>query len=140
MRHIFVPLGIDFVLGLRPLAAANLPRPRRLTFGPKRSEPELLPFDLVFPDPDGSSFNPENVGKRFDRLVQKLDLPRIRFYDLRHTYATHARRSGMDNKVLSDRLGHASITTTINLYQHVLADMAQEAAQSVADFILGQHQ
>ena len=48
-----------------------------------------------------------------------------------------ARRDGMDIKVLSDRLGHASVVTTINLYQHVPADMAQEAAESVARFILG---
>ena len=43
----------------------------------------------------------------------------------------------MDIKVLSERLGHASIATTINLYQHVPADMAQQAAQDIADFILG---
>ena len=43
----------------------------------------------------------------------------------------------MDIKVLSDRLGHASVVTTINLHQHVPIDMAQQAAQSIADFILG---
>jgi integrase len=96
-----------------------------------------LDLDLVFPDPGGSAFNPENLSKRFYRRIEKAGLVRIRFHDLRHTYATLARRSGMDIKVLSDRLGHASIVTTINLYQHVPADMAEEAAQSVADFILG---
>jgi integrase len=104
----------------------------RLAFGSSYKD-----LDLVFPDPDGSAFNPENSSKRFSRRIEKVDLPRIRFHDIRHTYATLARRSGMDIKVLSDRLGHASIVTTINLYQHVPVDMTQEAAQSVADFILG---
>jgi integrase len=61
----------------------------------------------------------------------------IRFHDLRHTYATLARRSGMDIKDLSVRLGHENVATTMNPYQHIPVDMARESAQSVADYILG---
>jgi integrase len=98
---------------------------------------EYVDLDLVFPDPNGSMFNPENQSKRFRRRVTKLGLTKIRFHDLRHTYATLARRGGMDIKDLSVRLGHENVATTMNLYQHVPVDMARESAQSVADYILG---
>jgi integrase len=69
--------------------------------------------------------------------VTKLRLKEIRFHDLRHSDATLARRSGMDIKDLSVRLGHENVATTMNLYQHIPVDMARESAQSVADYILG---
>jgi integrase len=50
---------------------------------------------------------------------------------------TLARRSGMDIKDLSVRLGHENVATTMNLYQHIPVDMARESAQTVADYILG---
>ncbi len=84
-------------------------------------------------------FNPENQSKRFHRRVTKLRLREIRFHDLRHIYATLARRGGMDIKDLCVRLGHENVATTMNLYQHIPLDMAPESAQSVADYILGKH-
>jgi integrase len=94
-------------------------------------------LDLVFPDLKGTLFNPENQSKRFRQRVTRLGLKEIRFHDLRHTYATLARRSGMDIKDLSVRLGHENVATTMNLYQHIPVDMARESAQTVADYILG---
>ena len=96
-----------------------------------------MDLNLVFPDPKGTMFNPENQSKRFHRRVTKVGLPQIRFHDLRHTYATLARRGGMDIKDLSVRLGHENVATTMNLYQHIPLDMARESAQNVADYILG---
>jgi len=104
----------------------------RLAFGM-----DYVDLDLVFPDPKGTMFNPENQSKRFHRRVTKLGLPHIRFHDLRHTYATLARRGGMDIKALSVRLGHENVATTMNLYQHIPLDTARESAQNVADYILG---
>ncbi|HEU4528667.1 MAG TPA: site-specific integrase [Actinomycetota bacterium] len=71
----------------------------RLAFGGEYSD-----LDLVLPDPKGTMFNPEDQSKRVHRRVSKLGLKQIRFHDLRHTYATLARRSGMDIKDLSVRL------------------------------------
>jgi integrase len=104
----------------------------RLSFGS-----DYVDLDLVFPDPKGTMFNPENQSKRFHRRVTKLGLKEIRFHDLRHIYATLGRRSGMDIKDLSVRLGHENVATTMNLYQHIPVDMARESAQSVADYMLG---
>jgi integrase len=103
----------------------------RLAFGS-----EYVDLDLLFPDPGGKMFNPENQSKRFGRHIAKLRLPEIRFHDLRHTCATLARRGGMDIKDLSVRLGHENVATTMNLYQHIPVDMARESAQNSADYIL----
>ena len=82
-------------------------------------------------------FNPDNQSKRLHRRVTRLGLKEIRFYDLRHPYAKLARRSGMDIKALSGRLGHENVATTTNLYQHIPVDMCRESPQSVAEYILG---
>lgn len=97
---------------------------------------DYVDLDLVFQDLKGMLFNPESQSKRFRRRVTRLRLKEIRLHDLRHTYATLARRSGMDIKDLSVHLGHENVATTMNLYQHIPVDMARESAQSVADYIL----
>jgi integrase len=62
------------------------------------------------------------------RLLARADLPRVRFHDLRHTYATLALRDGVPVKVVSETLEHASITLTLDTYSHVLPDMQDDAA------------
>jgi integrase len=57
---------------------------------------------------------------------------RIRFHDLRHTHATHALQAGIHPKVVSERLGHASIGITLDTYSHALPSMQAEAAEAVA--------
>ena len=56
------------------------------------------------------------------------DLPRVRFHDLRHSHATQLLASGVHPKVASERLGHASIGITLDLYSHVTDTMQSEAA------------
>jgi integrase len=56
---------------------------------------------------------------------------------LRHSYATAALVAGIPGKVVSERLGHASIAVTLDTYSHVLPNMQEEAAEQVARLILG---
>jgi len=58
-------------------------------------------------------------------------------HHLRHTWATLALSAGIDVKLVSKRLGHASTTITWDAYQHVTRSMASDAAQVVADLIFG---
>lgn len=73
--------------------------------------------DLVFPNDLGSLLNPSNLR---NRSGVRADL---RFHDLRHTCATMLLRAGVNVKVVSEMLGHASITITLDTYSHVLPDM-----------------
>jgi integrase len=61
---------------------------------------------------------------------------RIRFHDLRHTHATHALRAGIHPKIVSERLGHSSISITLDVYSHALPSMQREAAEAVAALVV----
>jgi integrase len=65
--------------------------------------------------------NPDLYSQTFDRLVARLDVPRIRLHDLRHTHATLLIKDGEALKVVSERLGHANPAFTMATYQHVLS-------------------
>jgi integrase len=69
-------------------------------------------------------------------LLKRAGLPLIRFHDLRHTAATLLLLSGVHPKVVSEMLGHSSVTITLNLYSHVLPDM-QASATSAMERLLG---
>ncbi|MDQ3612185.1 MAG: site-specific integrase, partial [Actinomycetota bacterium] len=84
--------------------------------------------DLVFTREDGSPVHPNWLIRRFMRIARRTGLPPIRFHDLRHTYATLALQAGVSVKVVSTRLGHASIGITLDTYSHVLPDDDEEAA------------
>lgn len=92
---------------------------------------------LVFALPDGRPYHPERFSREFDRRVARHGLPRIRTHDLRHTWATLALQSGLDAKIVSERLGHASPVVTLTVYRHVTRPMASDAAERVAAIIFG---
>lgn len=103
----------------------------RLAAGPAWNADE----DYVFTDEVGVPVNPNSMSKRFDTIVRKSDLPRIRLHDLRHTYATVALKAGVHPKVVSERLGHATVGITLDLYSHVTPSIARDAADVVASKI-----
>ena len=84
--------------------------------------------DLVFPWPDGTPWRPSAFSVAFHRLVTKSGIEQARFHDLRHTHATQLLRAGVAPKVVSERLGHANIAITLDIYAHVLPEMQNEAA------------
>ena len=90
---------------------------------------------LVFVDPDGRRLHPDLFTQKFDRLVARAGLPRIRLHDLRHTHATLGLAAGVPVRVMSERLGHASPEFTMKQYQHVLPGMQAAAAQQIADLV-----
>lgn len=91
--------------------------------------------NLVCTRDTGASLNNSSFSHAFGDFIKKLDLPHIRFHDLRHTNATLMLLSGTAPKVASSRLGHSTISITMDLYSHVLKDMNRDAADKLDEVI-----
>jgi integrase len=89
----------------------------------------------VFCREDGRPIHPHLFSRWFDRHVRAAGLPRVRFHDLRHGHATLALEAGIHPKIVSERLGHASIAITLDTYSHVMAGVREEAAEKVAALV-----
>lgn len=90
---------------------------------------------FVFFNQYGHAFYPESPYLWFRGFLKKNKLRYIRFHDLRHTSATLLINQGVHAKIISERLGHANIATTMNIYGHVLAKADKEAANKFDQFI-----
>lgn len=71
------------------------------------------------------------VSKWFKRFIEKNNLKHMRFHDLRHTHATLLIANGIDMKTVSSRLGHSNISTTMNIYTHVLSENDKKASEVI---------
>lgn len=96
-----------------------------------------LEHGLVFPSLVGTATNADNFVKRsFKPLLRKAGLPKIRFHDLRHTFATLLLpRPEVPSKVVQEMLGHSSITMTLDTYSHVLPEMQGAAADAMQEML-----
>jgi len=99
---------------------------------------------LIFGDIEGGYLNPDRFSRRFTRALATCAsqpdapaLPTIRVHDLRHTHATLLLAAGVPVKVVSERLGHSTVTITMEIYQHVLPGMQAEAARRFAEIVGG---
>lgn len=77
---------------------------------------------------------------RVAQAIERLDLPRIRLHDLRHTHATLALKAGVHPKVVSERLGHAPVGITLDLYSHVVPALTRDAAEQIMSSTYGHEQ
>ncbi len=89
----------------------------------------------VFTIEDGTPVHPERIKTFFDRLVEQVGVPEVRFHDLRHTSATLGLAAGIHPKVVSERLGHASIAITLDRYSNVTPSMQSDAAEKLGAVI-----
>lgn len=94
--------------------------------------------DLVFANTHGGAHRSSNlVHQSYKPLMRKAGVPEIRFNDLRHTCATVLLLPGVNPKVVSEMLGHASIAITLDLYSHVLPDMQRQADTAMTSALWG---
>ncbi len=87
--------------------------------------------NLVFATIEGRVFAPNVVSRQFRELVKGTKVGAVRFHDLRHTAATLMLKAGIHPKIVSERLGHSTISITLDTYSHVLPDMQRDAAISL---------
>ena len=79
--------------------------------------------------------SPDSVLHMLHRVLKRAGLPKVRFHDLRHTFATLSLKRGVDVKTLSGALGHYSAGFTLNTYTHATAQMKQDAADAIGGVI-----
>ena len=89
---------------------------------------ELTEDDLVFSHADGTPRDPSTLTLAFRRLTRRLGLVGVRLHDLRHTMASLYLEQGVNPKTVAERLGHASVTITLDLYSHCLPGVQEAAA------------
>ena len=93
--------------------------------------------EWVFPSPTGGPMSPDSVLHMLHRVLKRAGLPKVRFHDLRHTFATLALQNGVDIKTVSGMLGHFSAGFTLDTYAHVTTSAKREAAKTMGSILSG---
>lgn len=123
-----VPMPDDAMILLKYLKEEQLFRRKRL--GNKWQD-----LDLVFTGWDGRMMCPDNVSHKFTDFMSKTNLPKIRFHDLRHSAASIMIAKNIHSKIVSSRLGHSNISTTMDIYGKVFDSVNREAADKMSGII-----
>lgn len=105
---------------------------RRLALGP-----DWIDDGLVFDRGDGRFLPLTTWQKAHARFTETAKIPAITFHQLRHTSATISLEAGQHPLIVSRRLGHRSIQTTLDVYSHISEDLARSAAESLDDALFG---
>lgn len=92
---------------------------------------------LVFTTSVGTPIDPRNVKRRLDPLLKDAGMPHFRVHDIRHFAASLMLAQGVPLKVVSDILGHSQISTTADLYTHVLPSLRKEAIDLMDSILTG---
>jgi len=93
-------------------------------------------LDLVFPNGAGQTINHNNmINRAFNPALENAEIERIRFHDLRHTYASLLIEQGENIKYIQSQLGHSSPSVTLNVYAHLMKPTNQEAANRLENTI-----
>lgn len=89
--------------------------------------------ELIFYDKNLNPIAPDVISKKFKLFLEENNLKHIRFHDLRHSHVTLLIDAKVPIKVISERVGHSNINTTLNIYSHALKEMDQEASDKISD-------
>jgi integrase len=87
--------------------------------------------DLVIAQDDGTPLSPDGLGIAFRRLITRVNVPRVRLHDLRHSAATLLLERGVNVKVIAEMLGHSSPNLTLSTYAHCVETMQRAAAEQM---------
>ena len=89
--------------------------------------------ELIFYDKNLEPIAPDVISKKFKYFLEVNNLKHIRFHDLRHSHVTMLIEAKVPIKVISERVGHSSVNTTLNIYSHALKEMDQEASEKISN-------
>jgi len=84
--------------------------------------------ELIFSDHEGKPLLPDTISHAWAKLIKRVGLEHIRLHDARHTHASLLLKQSVHPKIVQERLGHATISTTLDLYSHVSPGLQEAAA------------
>ena len=93
--------------------------------------PGYQDLGLVFASPLGTPIDPSHLRRLWKRIAAECDLPAMRLHDLRHAHASLMLLSGVNPKIVSERLGHSTVGITLDTYSSVLPNLQQQAADDL---------
>lgn len=103
---------------------------------PELKEKDLIKDDdLVFSRFDGTPLLPDTISHAWAKLVKRCKLKNIRLHDARHTMATLMFKNGVHPKIVQERLGHSSITLTLDTYSHIVPGLQAAAAEGLDNIL-----
>ncbi|MDO5152097.1 MAG: site-specific integrase [Eubacteriales bacterium] len=113
---------------------------RAVTISPQavevlKAQKEKTDDEYVFPSPNGGPISPDSVNNMLHRVLDRAGIPRVRFHDMRHTFATLTLQNGVDIKTVSGMLGHFSAGFTLDTYAHVTTAAQKDAAQAMGNVL-----
>ncbi len=97
--------------------------------------PPLSGNDLVFSHFDGKPYLPNSITHTWIKLIRHNGFSGIRLHDARHSHASILLKQGVHPKIVQERLGHATIATTLDLYSHVAPGLQAAAAAKFDDIL-----
>lgn len=113
---------------------------RAVTISPQavevlKAQKEKTNDEYVFPSHNGGPISPDSVNNMLHRVLDRAGIPKVRFHDLRHTFATLALQNGVDIKTVSRILGHFSAGFTLDTYAHVTTATQKEVAATMGNLL-----
>jgi integrase len=96
---------------------------------------KILESDLIFSTYDNKPWRPDTISRAWKSTAKRAGVKIIRFHDARHTHASLMLKQGIHPKVVQERLGHSTISTTLDIYSHVAPGIQKAAAQRFDDIL-----
>ena len=122
-------------IALSPQTVAVLRKHRVWQMEDRLAAPAFEDYGLVFCQRNGKPLTPQQLEGVWRHFFKKSSLPYIRIHDLRHTHASLLLKAGVHPKVVSERLGHSSVTITLDRYSHLLPGLQEAAAAKFDELV-----
>jgi integrase len=97
----------------------------------ERQRDDWQAYGLVFPSERGTPMEPRNLVRHFKSVLERADLPDVRFHDLRHSCATMLIAQGVHARTVMEIMGHSQISVTMNTYGHIMPETQRAAADAL---------
>ena len=96
-----------------------------------RMGPAYHSYDLVISTEEGKPLHPRNLARTFQNLIKKAGVKKISLHGMRHTNATILMKQGVHPKIVSERLGHANVGITLDIYSHTDLNMQKNLVNNL---------